>query len=121
VRERREEADWQQHPQKPVVHHVGTKGQPKFQDGWHSYDGPPFGDPGFYKDSSGIVHLTGLACRIDATDCFGVIQSLTTPIFTLPPGRRDAGRRGRSGGRPRGRRGLALPRRALLRGEVTYG
>jgi len=79
---------------KPKVHLVGAAGEPAYQNGWKGYNGPPFGNASFYKDSSGVVHLTGLTCSEssqDATVCTSsTLIGGTVPIFTLPVGFRPA-------------------------------
>lgn len=80
---------WRQHPKKPVVHVVGAPGEPAYSAFWRAYASPPFGDVSFYKDSSGIVHLTGLACRksLGADPCISAtIFAGSDVLFTLPPG-----------------------------------
>jgi len=78
---------------KPKVHVVGAAGEPAYQNGWMGY-GAPFGKASFYKDSSGVVHLTGLTCSEssqDATVCTSsTLIGGTVPIFTLPVGFRPA-------------------------------
>jgi hypothetical protein len=79
---------WTRHPPAPVVHEVGTPGEPAYTGGWAGYQGPPFGNLSFYKDATGIVHLTGLTCYSNgAAGCTKVSTSSGTyPIFTLPAG-----------------------------------
>jgi hypothetical protein len=78
---------------KPKVHVVGAAGEPAYQNGWMGY-GAPFGKASFYKDSSGVVHLTGLTCSEssqDATVCTSsTLIGGTVPIFTVPVGFRPA-------------------------------
>lgn len=77
----------------PTVHHVGAGGEPAYQSGWKAYNGAPFGNLSYYKDSAGIVHLTGLACKQDTVTGFCTSATLiggTVPIFTLPAGFRPS-------------------------------
>jgi hypothetical protein len=80
---------------KPKVHVVGAAGEPPYLDLWKAYNGPPFGNASFYKDSAGIVHLTGLTCwkdNVDPSLCeSGTFQfGETAELFTLPVGFRPA-------------------------------
>ena len=79
---------------RPVVHQVGAAGEPALDPQWRAYNEPPFGNLSFYKDSSGVVHLTGLTCfrRSDnpASCDSDILLEGTLPIFTLPPGFRPA-------------------------------
>ena len=79
---------------KPKVHVVGTAGEPAYQNGWMGYNGPPFGNASFYKDSSGVVHLTGLTCGENSVNpslcASATLIGGTVPIFTLPVGFRPA-------------------------------
>ena len=79
---------------KPKVHLVGAAGEPAYQNNWKAYNGPPFGNASFYKDSSGVVHLTGLTCRKKSQDPTNCTSATLTggilPIFTLPVGFRPA-------------------------------
>lgn len=59
-------------------HLVGVGSAPAYQNGWVNYNGGYQG-AGFMKDSSGIVHLTGL-----------VKSGTLNTIFTLPVGYRPA-------------------------------
>lgn len=58
---------------------VGGVGQPAFGTNWSNYGGGTSA-AGFYKDSSGVVHLKG------TVKCSGA----TTTVFTLPAGYRPA-------------------------------
>lgn len=58
-------------------HMVGGAGEPAFQNGWMNYGGQS--DAAFFKDSSGIVHLTGT-----------VKSGTAITAFILPPGYRPA-------------------------------
>jgi hypothetical protein len=62
-----------------VLHTIGATGEPGFQNGWVNY-GVGYQTAGFYKDSSGVVHLTGLIKAGTAN----------TTAFTLPVGFRPA-------------------------------
>jgi hypothetical protein len=79
---------------RPKVHVVGAAGEPAYQNSWKAYDGPPFANASFYKDSSGVVHLTGLTCTESAQDSTvctsGTLIGGTVPMFTLPVGFRPA-------------------------------
>lgn len=55
---------------------IGDVGAPAFQNSWVNYGG--YNVAGFWRDSSGIVHLRGLIKL--GTVGFG------TPVFTLPVG-----------------------------------
>jgi hypothetical protein len=70
-----------------ATHIVGAAGQPTFEGGSENYPAPGFNlQPiGFYKDSSGLVHLVGVAKP--GPDAPG---SIVAPIFTLPAGFRPA-------------------------------
>jgi hypothetical protein len=57
---------------------VGAGGQPAFTNSWVAYGGTTYAPPRFYKDSLGIVHLSGCVKS-------GVVAS---PAFTLPVGYR---------------------------------
>jgi len=61
-------------------HSVGAVGEPAFTNSWANY-GAPFNTAGFWKDSSGVVHLRGLITG----------GTVSVPIFTLPVGYRPAG------------------------------
>ena len=70
---------------KPVVHRVGAAGEPPYLDGFRAYNGPPFGNLSFYKDSSNTVHLMGLACLQNGNLC--AVQTMvggTRQVFRLP-------------------------------------
>jgi hypothetical protein len=75
---------------KPKVHLVGAAGEPAYQSNWKAFSSPPFGNASFFKDSAGVVHLTGIACLQDSqipTICGGgTLGAGIVPIFTLPPG-----------------------------------
>lgn len=60
-------------------HTVGSAGQPAYQNSWVSY-GSGWNAARFYKDSLGVVHLSGLVKN----------GSLGNTIFTLPVGYRPA-------------------------------
>jgi hypothetical protein len=60
---------------------VGAAGGGSFGPGWSSAGSSSIEDPGFWKDSSGTVHLEGAAGRDSGPG---------TVIFTLPPGYRPA-------------------------------
>ena len=79
---------------KPKVHVVGAAGEAAYQNSWKGYNGPPFGNASFYKDSSGVVHLSGLTCSENSQDptvcTSGTLIGATVPIFTLPVGFRPA-------------------------------
>jgi hypothetical protein len=81
---------WQQKVRRPVVHVVGEAGQPGYAFDWKAYDGPPFGNLSFFKDASGVVHLSGLACRVSFADPSACVSGTafggTQRIFTLPAG-----------------------------------
>jgi hypothetical protein len=82
---------WDQGVKKPVVHEVGASGQVPYTGQFKPYDGPPFGNLSFFKDASGVVHLTGLACLRNGSIC--AVQTMvggTRDVFTLPPGFRPA-------------------------------
>lgn len=61
-----------------AVHYVDQPGQPVFENGCGNLAGTEFEPVGFYKDNSGIVHLTGVANSCSTT--------AGNPIFTLPVG-----------------------------------
>jgi hypothetical protein len=75
---------------KPVVHRVAAAGEVPYTGGWKAYNQPPFGNLSFFKDASGVVHLTGLACAKDFQDpSLCTTEALTSgveQIFTLPQG-----------------------------------
>lgn len=65
-------------PKVEARRYVGDAGQPAFEHSWVAVGGSTFEQPGFYKDSQGVVHL------------FGVTKNgtVTAVIFTLPVGYR---------------------------------
>lgn len=76
---------------KPVIHEVGAAGQVPYAGGMRAYNGSPFGNLSYYKDATGVVHLTGLACEDSGTGCTsGISLSGTQFIFTLPAGFRPS-------------------------------
>ena len=77
---------------KPKIHVVGAVGEPAYTSTWKAYDGPPFGNASFYKDSDGVVHLTGLACRLSTPSLCtsATLIGGTLPIFSLPVGFRPS-------------------------------
>ncbi len=78
---------WDQGVRAPVVHEVGAPGQVPYSVHFKAYDEPPFGNLSFFKDASGIVHLTGLACRNVGSICTAAtLVGGTVPVFTLPRG-----------------------------------
>ena len=78
---------WNQRATKPVVHEVGAPGEPAYLSNFKGYDGPPFGNLSFYKDTSGVVHLTGLTCEIGPVNCESVtLVGGTKKVFILPKG-----------------------------------
>jgi hypothetical protein len=91
---REKKLTWQQRVPKPTVHVVGSSRQPAYASGWKAYNGPPFGNLSFFKDASGVVHLTGLACRVDDQNsglcAVATLIGGTLPVFTLPAGFRPA-------------------------------
>ena len=78
---------------KPKVHVVGAAGEPAYQNLWKPYDEPPYQNTSFYKDSAGIVHLTGLACLKNSQNpafCSSGTFLGNQFVFTLPVGFRPA-------------------------------
>ena len=77
---------------KPVVHEVGAPGEVpykhRFSLEFMAYNGAPFGNLSFFKDASGVVHLTGLTCvEGGGGQCYSNTQGGGTwKIFTLPKG-----------------------------------
>jgi hypothetical protein len=62
----------------PTTHYVGAVDEPTFQNSWANYGGTTYGSARFYKDSQGLVHLSGLIKN-------GVSAAAA---FTLPEGYR---------------------------------
>jgi hypothetical protein len=81
------------------LHVIGAPGEPAFATSpapWRAYGGG-FAPPAFFRDRSGVVHLTGLACIEDVLtpgdQCYGGTFTLPdVPIVVLPPGHRPAER-----------------------------
>jgi hypothetical protein len=65
-------------------HEVGAAGEPAFENSWTGSIGSPWANVGFMKDTSGFVHLRGLAQNGTVSAYPGV------PMFTLPAGYRPA-------------------------------
>lgn len=86
---------WSQGTKKPAVHEVGAPGEvpyapPSIYGQFKAYNGAPFGNLSFFKDASGVVHLTGLTCKAseaDASLCDSAyFGNSTLQVFTLPKG-----------------------------------
>jgi hypothetical protein len=75
---------------------VGKAGAPAYQNSWHASTGKDEG-VSFYKDAFGIVHLQGSTTTGIAAVKHGSASpnnsriSVTSTIFTLPPGYRPVG------------------------------
>ena len=78
---------------RPKVHVVGAAGEVAYHTGWKAYNEPPYQNTAFYKDSAGIVHLTGLACYKDPQNpdfCATGVFLDNVNVFMLPLGFRPA-------------------------------
>lgn len=57
---------------------------------WKAYNGAPFGNLSYFKDASGVVHLTGLACQRNDENgglcTSGQLIGGNQDIFILPTG-----------------------------------
>ena len=64
-----------------ATHHVGSPGEPAFQNNWANELPPGDVTVGFYLDPVGVVHLQGVIQRTSGSG---------SPAFTLPPAYRPA-------------------------------
>ena len=74
-------------------HVVGTDGEPAFQGTpayctWKNYQEGTWAPARFYKDSTGVVHLSGLVDAEDVGEGCSFLADTDGLIFTLPPGYR---------------------------------
>jgi hypothetical protein len=73
-------ASYYAHAGHEAVHLIGAAGEPAFQNGWTNFNSATWSNAGYWKDPTGVVHLTGTLNGANAN----------TIVFTLPAGYRPA-------------------------------